>query len=234
MATTVQHGKDPRFAMYVGSITMHPIDPSLPGGVNHPINQRRSQHDLPRHRRGQRDGRNVLRHRHLPSTDAGATWDLLSGTVTQAVTVKGLDGTFNLRSTAKPPSTCRSTPLPRPSERPQRPRTIGGVGGSVTVTQTPVAEVQRFTVIGTAGTFTLTFNGQTTAALAFNATAAQVQDGPRGTHHDRRGQRLVALTGTTYTVTFAGTLGIYDRTTMTGLGAAGRPSSAPLKSSGAG
>jgi hypothetical protein len=37
-------------------------------------------------------------------------------------------------------------------------------------------EMQAITVRGSAGTFTLTFNGATTATLPFNATAAQVQD----------------------------------------------------------
>ena len=40
-----------------------------------------------------------------------------------------------------------------------------------------------------AGTFTLTFKGQTTAPLPFDATAAQVDSGARGAQHDRRQRR---------------------------------------------
>jgi hypothetical protein len=53
-----------------------------------------------------------------------------------------------------------------------------GVRGGVTPTPTVAgtAEVQSLIATGaTSGTFTLTFNGQTTAPIAFNATAAAVQ-----------------------------------------------------------
>src|SRR5437764_885864 len=41
-------------------------------------------------------------------------------------------------------------------------------------------EVQRVAISGAAGTFTLTFKGQTTAPLPFNATALQVQNALNG------------------------------------------------------
>src|SRR3954465_1316547 len=47
-------------------------------------------------------------------------------------------------------------------------------GNSGTLTYQTL-EVQHLTISGSSGTFTLTFNGQTTAPLAFNATGGQVQ-----------------------------------------------------------
>jgi autotransporter-associated beta strand protein len=56
----------------------------------------------------------------------------------------------------------------------------GGTSVSVTTTTdgstTTTHEVQRITVNGSAGTFTLSFNGDTTGSLAYNSTAQQVQD----------------------------------------------------------
>jgi autotransporter-associated beta strand protein len=59
--------------------------------------------------------------------------------------------------------------------------TAVGTGGATTTTagvtdgSRASNEVQRVTVGGTGGTFTIALNGRTTAALPFNATAAQVQ-----------------------------------------------------------
>src|SRR5262249_29602694 len=58
---------------------------------------------------------------------------------------------------------------------------IGTATGSDTYATTAttlapgIAEVQSITVSGAAGTYTLTFNGQTTAPLSTSATALQVQ-----------------------------------------------------------
>lgn len=70
-------------------------------------------------------------------------------------------------------------------------------------------EVQTVTVTGapTGGTFTLTFSGQTTAAIAFNATAAQVQAALVALSNI--GANDVTVTGADggpYTVTFGGDL----------------------------
>lgn len=52
---------------------------------------------------------------------------------------------------------------------------------SVTIATTVIgstgvtSEVQTITVVGSAGTFTLTWNGQTTSALPYNVTAAAMQ-----------------------------------------------------------
>jgi hypothetical protein len=74
-------------------------------------------------------------------------------------------------------------------------------------------EVQTVTVSGspTGGTFTLTFNGETTAPIAYNATAAQVQSALRAL--DSIGQNGVTATGgplpgSAVTVTFDG--GVLD------------------------
>src|SRR5205085_9893504 len=48
-------------------------------------------------------------------------------------------------------------------------------GEQLTLNGTGAPDVQTVTVNGTAGSFTLTFNGQTSSALAFNASAGQVQ-----------------------------------------------------------
>lgn len=68
-------------------------------------------------------------------------------------------------------------------------------------------EVQTVTVTGspTGGTFTLTFSGQTTAAIAHNATAAAVQTALEGLSNVNPGD--VTVTGNAggpYTVTFGG------------------------------
>lgn len=58
----------------------------------------------------------------------------------------------------------------------------------------------------TAGTFTLTFGTQTTAAIAYNATAAAVQSALVALTNIGAGNVLVAGAAPTWTVTFQGTL----------------------------
>lgn len=70
-------------------------------------------------------------------------------------------------------------------------------------------EVQTVTITGspTGGTFTLTFNSQTTAAIAYNATAAQVQTALEGLSNINPGDVTVTggpLPGIALTVTFGG------------------------------
>ena len=72
-----------------------------------------------------------------------------------------------------------------------------------------VSEVQTVTITGTptGGTFTLTFDGVTTAAIAYNATAAAVQTALEGLPNIQPGDVVCtggALPGTLVTVTFAG------------------------------
>ena len=58
-----------------------------------------------------------------------------------------------------------------------RPSTVPARSSTVLVTSTgyKADAVQQVALTGSSGTFTLTFGGQTTAAIAYNATAATVQ-----------------------------------------------------------
>ena len=71
----------------------------------------------------------------------------------------------------------------------------------------------------TGGTFTLTFNGQTTSPLAFNSTAAQIVVRAAGAEQRRRRQRhghRRAVNTANVTVTFRGALSQADQPQMTG------------------
>ena len=68
-------------------------------------------------------------------------------------------------------------------------------------------EVQTLTVTGgpTGGTFTITFDGQTTTAIAYNATAATVQTALEGLSHVNPGDITVTgNAGGPWTLTFGG------------------------------
>lgn len=80
------------------------------------------------------------------------------------------------------------------------------IGGSVILTP---SEVQRITITGgpTGGTFTLTFNSQTTAGIAYNAVASAVQSALEALSNINPGDVIVGggpLPGSFVTVTFAG------------------------------
>lgn len=84
-------------------------------------------------------------------------------------------------------------------------------------------EVQTVTITGTptGGTFTLTYSGQTTAAIAYNATSAGVLAALQALSNI--GDNDVAVTGgpgpgTPYVVTFKGVLGGTDVAQMTATG----------------
>ncbi len=105
--------------------------------------------------------------------------------------------------------------------------TASGSGGAtasvVTNTEGGVlagTEIQTVTVSGSSGTFTLTFNGQTTSSLPFSATAAQVQNALNALS-SIGGSVAVTASGSVYTVTFGGSLGRTDVPQMTGSGAGG-------------
>jgi hypothetical protein len=85
-----------------------------------------------------------------------------------------------------------------------------------------ISNVQTVTVTGGAGTFALTFNGQSTASMAFNATAAAVQSqlNALSTIGGVGGSVSVSLSAGVYTVTFAGTLS-GPQPQMTAIGAGG-------------
>ena len=86
-----------------------------------------------------------------------------------------------------------------------------------------LSQAEQFTVNGTAGTYTLTFNGQPTSALAFHAPAAQVQ-----TRSDNlssiggvSGSVAVTQLGNLYTVAFGGSLGQSTQPAISGVGTGG-------------
>ncbi len=88
------------------------------------------------------------------------------------------------------------------------------------VIQAELDEVQTVTITGapTGGTFTLTFGAATTAAIAYNATAATVQTALQALADI--GANNVVVTGgpgpaTAWTVEFTGTLGFANQATMT-------------------
>lgn len=108
--------------------------------------------------------------------------------------------------------------------------TLSGRGKPEKITRpqtTAVNEVQLVTVIATAGTFPLSFLGQSTGQLAFNATPAAVQTALTGLA--AIGANNVVVTGApgSYTVTFQGALAGVDvpvlqtsSAALTGTGAA--------------
>lgn len=95
---------------------------------------------------------------------------------------------------------------------------------TLTSATTPANEVQTVTITGTptGGTFTLTFNGATTAAIAYNATAAAVDTALELLSTIGTNGVTVAGgpgPGTPYTVTFSGTtLAAQDVPQMTAAG----------------
>jgi len=96
------------------------------------------------------------------------------------------------------------------------------IGGSV-ITRPVIPEVQTVTITGTptGGTFTLTYAGQTTTALAYNAAAAAVLAALEALSNIAPGDLAVTGgpgPGTPYVVTWLGTLG--DVAQMTANGAA--------------
>ncbi|WP_327260029.1 MULTISPECIES: hypothetical protein [unclassified Streptomyces] len=87
----------------------------------------------------------------------------------------------------------------------------------------PTSEVQTVTVTGapTGGTYTLTFSGQTTAAIPFNATAAQVKTALENLSNINAGDLTVTggpHPGTAMAVTFGGQFMGNDVAAMTASG----------------
>src|SRR5262249_33864161 len=92
-----------------------------------------------------------------------------------------------------------------------RPSTPPAASDTVLRTDTSYAgdNVQQVTLTGnpTGGTFTLTFGGQTTSAIAYNASAATVQSALQALSSIGSGNALVANpTGSAWIVRFAGSL----------------------------
>lgn len=96
--------------------------------------------------------------------------------------------------------------------------------------QAGTAEVQTVTITGspTGGTFTLTYAGQTTTAIAFNAAASAVQSALVALSSIGAGNVVVTgSAGGPYTVTFAGSLAPLDDPAMTASGASLTGGSSP-------
>lgn len=96
-----------------------------------------------------------------------------------------------------------------------KPAATNAIAGDLTVGSTGIAEVQTLTITGTAGTFGLAFNGQTTGDLAFDVPAsggtgatASVQNALMAlpTIGGVGGTATVTKTGNVYTITFGGNL----------------------------
>lgn len=66
-------------------------------------------------------------------------------------------------------------------------------------------EVSKLTITATGGTYTLTYSGQTTTALAFNAAAATIQAALEALSNVGTGDLVVSGTGATRTITAAAT-----------------------------
>jgi hypothetical protein len=80
----------------------------------------------------------------------------------------------------------------------------GGAGVGYTETGLGTNEVQRLTIANaTGGTYTLTFSGQTTSALAYNANAAAIQTALIALSNLATGDVTVSGSGP-YTISFAG------------------------------
>jgi RHS repeat-associated protein len=104
-----------------------------------------------------------------------------------------------------------------------RPSTPPAASDTVLRTDTSYAgdNVQLVQLTGnpTGGTFTLTFNGQTTSAIAYNASAATVQSALQALSTIGSGNALVASpTGSGWIVRFAGTLAGAVQPALTGNG----------------
>jgi len=86
-----------------------------------------------------------------------------------------------------------------------------------------LAEVQTVTVTGSSGAFTLTFNGQTTSAIAFNASAATVQAALNGLSSigGVGGSVTVTKSGSVFTITFGGSLSLQNVPQITAAGSSG-------------
>lgn len=98
----------------------------------------------------------------------------------------------------------------------------GGAGtADVSVTTpwvTAVSEVQTIEITGTGGTFTITWSGQTTSALAYNASAATVQAALWALSNISDNDVTVTLTDQTYTLTWLSSLGNVAAPTVTTTG----------------
>jgi hypothetical protein len=76
------------------------------------------------------------------------------------------------------------------------------------------ATIQTLTMTASGGTFTLSYKGQTTSSLAYNANAATVQAALEALSTIGAGKATVSLSGSVYTITLAASLGVHDALTV--------------------
>lgn len=164
-----------------------------------------------------------------PSVKRVSVKQWIQGTVTAYD--DGRTPSQGLRSSANVMLQQDGTVRPRPSLTKYGPQPVGTVLGEIYEFRTLVGltptnwmiclqkvtqnEVQTLSITGapTGGTFTLTYAGQTTSALAYNAAAATVQTALVALSNVGSGQVTCAggvLPGTPITITFAGTLANTD------------------------
>ncbi len=74
-------------------------------------------------------------------------------------------------------------------------------------------KIATITISATGGTFTISYKGQTTSALAYNASASTVQTAVQGLSTVGSGNATVSLSGSVYTVTLADALSPYGEIT---------------------
>ena len=96
-----------------------------------------------------------------------------------------------------------------------KPNNVNAIAGDLTIGTPGIAEVQTVTITGTAGSFALTFNGQTTGNLAFNVPASGGASATASVQNALNalasiggvgGSVSATKTGNIYTITFGGTL----------------------------
>ena len=87
--------------------------------------------------------------------------------------------------------------------------------GLVSAASAAVNEVSRLTITATGGTYTLTYDDQTTSALAYNAAAATIQSALEALSNVGVGDLVVSGTGDTRTITAAATLAGTDLSDLT-------------------
>ncbi len=101
---------------------------------------------------------------------------------------------------------------------------------------TPISQVETVTVTGTAGTFTLTYNGQTTISLPFNATPTAVAAALNALSSISGVNGFVTVTqvGNVYYVGFGGQLTGFNLSPMTATGSGGATATVAVSNIGAG
>lgn len=154
--------------------------------------------------------------------------------VTEALTTSGLgltyedgaqitqrNGSGNLCLSYKAPDTLTNGVVDALTVCTPDPNILKFMIGGDTIDRAAVAEVQTVTITGTptGGTFTLTYNGQTTAGIAYDAIAAAVQSALEALSNIAPGDVTVGGgpgPGTPYTLTFAASQGNVNQLSASG------------------